>query len=492
MSGTTNTVTAVTATGNALIDGVLYGAAWDGPITYAFPDNPADYSYQKETGAAFAAASGGEQTAALFALEKSSGTSADDGFSVEGFTNADLSLGAADTATLRIAQSGLPSTSYTYMPGDVAQAGDIWVGQHYDYTRARAGNYAWQTILHELGHSLGLKHGNEGSNGFPALPSHYDSLEYTVMTYRTYEGGSISGYTYAEWSAPQTYMMADIAALQHMYGADFSTNSGNTVYSWSPSSGDTYVDGECAIDAGGKVIFATIWDGGGVDTYDLGAYCTGVTIDLAPGHASAFAKAQLANLGNGHHASGNIYNAVQYEGDPRSLIENAIGGSGDDTIAGNVAANRLAGGAGNDRLSGRDGNDILIGGCGDDYADGGNGNDAIRGGAGNDRLLGGGGDDLLFGGGGNDRLRGGCGDDTLTGGQGRDIFNIGRGADTITDFHHGEDIIALQRFGFGGFRQAMAHAEQSGRDVVFTFGDTATLTLEDINIHHLEADDFWF
>ena len=60
--------------------------------------------------------------------------------------------------------------------------------------------------------------------------------------------------------------MADIAALQHMYGADFSTNGGNTVYKWTPGSGSTFVNGDVAIKPGANKIFATIWDGGGVDT----------------------------------------------------------------------------------------------------------------------------------------------------------------------------------------------------------------------------------
>src|SRR3546814_15852656 len=60
-----------------------------------------------------------------------------------------------------------------------------------------------------------------------------------------------------------------IRALQHLYGADFTTNNGNTVYSWNPLNGQTLVDGAVAISPGGNRIFATLWDGGGVDPYDL-------------------------------------------------------------------------------------------------------------------------------------------------------------------------------------------------------------------------------
>src|SRR5690606_38914874 len=152
---------------------------------------------------------------------------------------------------------------------------------------------------------------------------HVDSMEYSIMTYRAYIGAPVSGgYGNEEYGYAQTYMMLDIAALQRMYGADFSTNSGKTVYKWKPGSGDTYVNGKVGIDAASGAdanrIFATIWDGGGTDTYDLTAYSSGVRIDLRPGKHSVFSDAQLAFLGGGPNdgfARGNIFNALLYKGD---------------------------------------------------------------------------------------------------------------------------------------------------------------------------------
>ena len=97
---------------------------------------------------------------------------------------------------------------------------------------------------------------------------------------------------------------------------------------------------------------------------------------------SVFSKFQLADLGDGHKARGNVFNALQYQDDPRSLIQNVIGGRGNDDIRGNAADNVLKGDSGDDTLYGADGNDRLIGGSGADHLRGGVGADFLDGGAG--------------------------------------------------------------------------------------------------------------
>jgi serralysin len=161
-------------------------------------------------------------------------------------------------------------------------------------------------------------------------------------------------------------------------------------------------------------IFETVWDGGGIDTYHFGNYTSDLAIDLRPGGFSTLASAQLAHLGNGNYARGNVFNALQYQGDRRSLIENAVGGSGNNKMYGNQVANALSGGGGNDVLYGY---------------------------AGNDRLAGGAGNDLLIG---------GAGNDILNGGSGADVFyfnmalNSSRNVDTIQDFSVPGDTIRLE------------------------------------------------
>jgi serralysin len=97
------------------------------------------------------------------------------------------------------------------------------------------------------------------------------------------------------------------------------------------------------------------------------------------------------------------------------VIENATGGSGNDSLIGNSANNVLTGNAGDDTLLGREGNDTLLGD---------NGNDTISGGSGDDTVTGGKGDDTLNGEGGNDvfLLGTSAGIDTVVGGDGYDTI----------------------------------------------------------------------
>ncbi len=296
-------------------------------------------------------------------------------------------------------------------------------------------------------------------------------------------------------------MQNDIAALQYLYGADFTTNAGDTLYRWAPDTGAFSVDGVLSLTPYENYILMTVWDGGGVDTYDFSDYATTLVINLAPGAFSTPSAAQLANLGEGNLARGSIANALLFEGDARSLIENVLGGAGDDSIAGNAAGNTLEGGAGADRLQGLAGDDSLDGGLGGDRMIGGAGDDryvrddvgdkvveaagqgtdlveasistalmaqvehltltgtgALRGfgnaldnrivgNAGNNDLRGAAGADTLVGGDGQDVLSGDAGADVLTGGAGRDWFVFATApdageVDVITDFTGGRGAAA--------------------------------------------------
>ena len=334
------------ATGNLYIDGVLSGIKWaSGTLTFSFPINPTFYEYSREPGLNFKAFSAAQQTATRSILQMDA--------SVANVTFTEITETSTQHATLRLAGSDAPSTAWAYYPSTGAAGGDAWfnVSNHY-YDNPIKGNYGFLAIVHELGHALGLKHPHEASGAFGAMPPDHDSLEYSVMSYHSYVGSPIAGYTNEAGGYPQTLMMYDIAGLQAEYGANYLTNSGDTTYRWDPNTGQTFVNGVGEGVPSANRIFLTVWDGGGKDTYDFSSYSTDLNVNLGPGSWTTVSTAQLANLGGSHLAAGNIANALLYQNNPASLIENAIGGSGNDTIIGNAADNEFTGGRGNDFLDG--------------------------------------------------------------------------------------------------------------------------------------------
>ncbi|MCW5667443.1 MAG: calcium-binding protein [Piscinibacter sp.] len=150
-------------------------------------------------------------------------------------------------------------------------------------------------------------------------------------------------------------------------------------------------------------------------------------------------------------------------------IENLIGGSFNDRLTGNNAANIFVGNAGNDTLTGLGGNDVLGGQAGNDLIDGGDGNDTayywtvpadagflfvlgaagyatdgtqtdtlvsienINASLGDDTVIGDGGANWLNGQAGNDWLEGAGGADTMIGGDGNDTYVVTATTDIVTE-----------------------------------------------------------
>jgi serralysin len=369
-----------TASGVQNVDAVLGGTKWDSlSITYNFPDR-LDY-YRSDYGGQFAIfdaastfqpVSNALQTAVTWALQQQFSKVSNLSYrQVDARSAADTSTAGIDLPNAGGFGSS-PSTSTA--PGNIQRQGDIWIDDSViaRYPAPVAGDYGWHTILHELGHSVGLKHGHEtGSISNIVATADRDSMEFSVMTYRGYAGGDIPSSNKAEnFGSPQTLMMYDIAALQHLYGANYNTNSGDTTYQWNPGTGEMFVDGVGQGAPGANRIFMTLWDGNGVDTFDLSNYTTNLQVNLLPEGWSVFDPAQLAKLSVAHNVSarGNVFNALTFHSDPRSLIENVIGGPGHDSITGSASDNVLVGGAGQDTLSGGEGDDILNGGSERDVA----------------------------------------------------------------------------------------------------------------------------
>ena len=213
--------------------------------------------------------------------------------------------------------------------------GDVFINNNYEtggeYNKPELigipGSKGFQTLIHEIGHALGLEHpgnynaGGGGGTDAPYLTEAKDSMRYTIMSY-TNNFGTLY---------PETPMIYDIAAIQALYGANTKTRNGDTPYSWD------------------KPFVATIWDGGGTDTINAANWIR-VSINLNEGKFSSIGLENNLAIAFG------------------VTIENAIGGTSSDILIGNQVNNRLDGGAGADLLIGGAGADFLIGGTGIDDA----------------------------------------------------------------------------------------------------------------------------
>jgi len=248
---------------------------WGGStITYAFPTTAAGMYAPYGESAGFSAVNASQQVYFKLALQ-----TWDD---LIPQTFQEVFTGASD---LEVAYSSSLGDNYAYViRGSGAKAGSAWfsttVGQDaWNSTVAPTiGNHGFETLVHELGHALGLNHmGNyNAGNGLTPMPSSYqDSNVYSIMSYFGPDNQPSSEVAQADWIgindrlySPQTPMLNDILAIQSIYGVSSTTRKENTIYGFHCTiTGESAKLYDFTIN---KNPILTIFDSGGTDTLDFG------------------------------------------------------------------------------------------------------------------------------------------------------------------------------------------------------------------------------
>lgn len=217
------------------------------------------------------------------------------------------------------------------------------------------GKYGQNSMVHEIGHSLGLSHPgpyNYEEGQQPPLSYENNALfandtrQYSVMSYWGYYDKSANQWTtaspdYNDLSNSivycQTPMLYDVLAIQSKYGVNMTTRAGDTVYGFNCNL--LAADPEKSIYdfSLNKSPIYTIWDAGGNNTLDCSGYQAAQTISLKAGSYSSV---------NG--MNNNV--AIAYN----CKIQNAVDGAYGNTLySGNIAgAYSLKGNAGDDVING--------------------------------------------------------------------------------------------------------------------------------------------
>lgn len=283
-------------------------------------------------------------------------------------------------------------------------------------------SYSYQTYIHEIGHALGLGHsGPYNGSAVYNFNNIYtnDSWATTVMSY--FDQNEAGSGTARLVLGTQ---VADIIAIQNLYGANTTTRNGDSVYGFNSTEAGSIYDSQGWADQGIRLPSFSIWDADGTDTLDFSGYVSNQTISLI---AETFSS--VGDNTNTSVTTDALQNVISIA--RGTIIENAIGGTGDDSITGNEVNNEIEGGAGADLIYSLGGVDTVLGGAGNDGIVLGAGDDTGRGGDGDDQIYGQAGDDQLFGEDGVDRIYAGEGDDTVDAGAGDDVAVTGDGADMV-------------------------------------------------------------
>ncbi len=220
-----------------------------------------------------------------------------------------------------------------------------------------AGTQGYETLLHEVGHALGLKHPFESPY---ALTFNQDNTDNTVMSY------------HHEGDYKTTFQAYDLAALDWIYGGDGLGGASHAVVTTaalSPKSTarNDYLTGTSRADTLNGLAGNDTLDGGaGRDTLIGG---DGNDVYIVDNSGDKVIETSLIDTDS-------VQSSVNYT--LARHVENlTLTGNAKLIGWGNELSNKLIGNSANNTLSGMNGNDTLEGGKGNDLLTGGRGNDTF-------------------------------------------------------------------------------------------------------------------
>lgn len=408
---TTNTTSATGATGVAAagdreVDALLMGNKWSTDIangvtlSYSFYDGAVGYdstAYDANGSSEYQGAmsiSEAEQDKLALAFQVWDQATA---LTLEEVNESGTTVGEMRVAYTNVSYMGGGTVggtqAFAYGPGNGSLNGDIWIGDPSVRTYnslTDPGELGFGTVVHEIGHALGIKHPFDAPNAIAGAAD--DNKRHSIMSYNQNQVYDRNMYiTGVDTSAgfigtvsrvsPETPMLYDVETIEYLYGASTDTNLGASSY--------TFTDGE--------IFLRTIVDSGGIDTIDASSQTTSSVINLTPGMLSSIGlrtvSEKLSEMAtqfsvttgqlqswlqlndanfdgasiSGDGTNGTIdTNGALYLGQENlgiaasATIENAIGGSSNDTITGNDQNNAIKGNGGNDTIDGGAGIDTAV------------------------------------------------------------------------------------------------------------------------------------
>ncbi|OPH38015.1 Ig-like domain-containing protein [Moraxella lacunata] len=320
----------------------------------------------------------------------------------------------ADTNLFSANLTGVHSGSSAY----AFLGGNIWWSNGYANVQSGHSPFAYYTALHEIGHTLNMRHTHDNFKG-DYLPE--DSLEFSVLSYKPYMNYSM----YLNMGGLRMY---DLAHIHRQFGVNPNARSGDDVY--------TFKNYNTVLGDGDRYI----WDGNGVDTFDASNETQGVNVNLTLGSWIYVGDERQKTF-----AIKNLSTVTFADYFDLNDTDTLIGGVGDDTYIIDSTGDSITelAGEGVDSvfshvdfdLNGQELENLTLIGITAKTATGNELDNVLT--ANN---MG----NTLIGNAGNDTLIGGLGADILTGGDGDDIFVfstlLNGTMDTITDFEMGDKI----------------------------------------------------